>query len=237
MGRKKTPARRAPGSSDEGGKTKAARRPRRPPPGPPLFELRRRARARLRELSEALRTLQQEYREAADQCDRLKAARPDDVLGSLPASPEAKATGPPASAEQMEPLRALAARVQALEERLCRALAALTEEQSACHEIQEARDALARQLREAEQRLGEEQSTAEAREARVRELEDRVRHFQEDSRQSSNTSEAWQQRVAAIQADLTQAQAANARLREDMSSLLRFLDELNTILAPAAPTD
>lgn len=235
MSRKSTQARRAVGRSAGGAeKARARRRQGRPLPGPPLYEMRRQATARLRELSNALRDLRQEYLDAAEVCARLKAAQPSSASDLDPNEQGAVAGRTQPAVAESEPSTEAVGRVQAFEQRLRETAAELAEKQTAAAKLEEIRDALAGHLGKVEGELADEQSRAERLEVRVAELEDQVRQFQTLNRQSTESSEEWRERVATVQAELKRAQTTNVRLRDDMSGLLRFLDELGTILAPAA---
>jgi chromosome segregation ATPase len=214
--------------------------PRREPgvsPAPYLAELRRRAAARLRELSLALEKLRQEYGAAAAECARLQAPCPAETPDASAAARDTPADEPEASTPPVEPdeIEHLVSRVESLAEKLSRAEEALASEREQRQEVEETAEELGRRFTASEKRLVEEQARVTALTERTRELEARLESVQSRAADRHQGSmEAARERLSGLEADVKSTRAVSARLRAEMTQLLTFLDELNGILAAAA---
>jgi len=220
-------------------RSNASSEPRREPrvsPTPYLAELRRRAAARLRELSLALETLRQEYEAAAAECQRLQAPCPADTPGASVVARDAPGDEPEASTRPVEPdeLEHLVSRVESLAEKLSQAEEALASEREQRREVEQTAEELGRRFTASEERLVEEQARVTALTERTRELETRLESVQSRAADRHEGSmEVARDRLSGLEADLNSTRAVNARLRAEMTQLLTFLDELNGILAAA----
>jgi vacuolar-type H+-ATPase subunit I/STV1 len=207
-------------------------------PTPYLAELRRRAAARLRELSLALERLRQEYEAAAAECERLQAPCPPETPDASAAARDTPSDAPEAFAPPVGPdeIEHLVSRVESLAEKLSQAEEALASEREQRREVEETAEGLERRFTASEERLAEEQARVTALTERTRDLEARLESVQSraaDSHEEGST-EAAPDRLSGLEADLKSTRAVNARLRAEMTQLLTFLDELNGILAAAA---
>jgi hypothetical protein len=188
----------------------------------------------LRELGTALADAQQEYAVALADCARLDSPPPAvrDAAGPRqePAVAENPAVQPPLTGLDHRASRADAPRGGA-----DGAPAARRDEQRKNVELARQRDELASRLRETEASLSGEQARAEALGSRVEQLEGQLRGLRDRLTQARDAApEHSRGHLRALQADLESARCSNARAREDMANLLGFLDELSSILAPAA---
>ncbi|UCC69363.1 MAG: hypothetical protein JSV79_05480, partial [Armatimonadota bacterium] len=115
------------------------------------------------------------------------------------------------------------------------ARADLVAEQERTRELQERAEVLAGRLRGAEAMLSDEHERCSALQARVRELEAKLADMRAHSA-SADSPEELRTRMVGLQVDLERTLEANARLREEMDGLVRFLDELSEVLAPPGAT-
>jgi chromosome segregation ATPase len=221
-------------------RSSASSEPRREPgssPTPYLAELRRRAAARLRELSVALEKLRQEYQTAAAECERLQAPSPAEAPDAGAAARDTPGDEPEALAPPVDPdeIAHLVSRVESLAEKLSQAEEALASEREQRREVEETAEGLERKFGAAEERLAQEEARVRALTERTRELEARLESAQSRAadRQDESLEAAWD-RLSGVEADLKSTRAVNARLRAEMTELLTFLDELNGVLAAAA---
>jgi len=220
-------------------RSNASSEPRREPrvsPAPYLAELRRRAAARLREVSRALETLRQEYEAAAAECQRLQAPCPADTPDASAVARDAPSDEPEASTPPVKPdeLEHLVSRVGSLAAKLSQAEEALASEREQRREVEQTAEELGRRFTTSEERLVEEQASVTALTERTRELEARLESVQSRAADRHEGSmEAARDRLSGMEADLNSTRAVNARLRAEMTQLLTFLDELNGILAAA----
>ena len=221
-------------------RSNASSEPRREPgssPTPYLAELRRRAAARLRELSVALERLRQEYETAAAECERLQAPGPAEAPDESAAALEtprdtSEALPPPVDPEE---IAHLVSRVESLAEKLTQAEEALASEREQRRDVEQTAEGLERKFTAAEERLAQEEARVRALTERTRELEARLESAQSrDADRHDESLEAARDRLAGVEADLKSTRAVNARLRAEMTALLTFLDELNGVLAAAA---
>jgi vacuolar-type H+-ATPase subunit I/STV1 len=223
-------ARRPNGSSE-------ARREPGGSPTPYLAELRRRAAARLRELSLALETVRREYGDAAAECERLQAPCPAETPDASAVARDAPidapaASGPTAGSDEIEHLLS---RVEALAEKLSQAEEALASEREQRRQVEETAEELERRFTASEERLMEEQARVTALTERARELAARLESVQSrDADRHEGSMEAARERLSVLEADVKSTRAVSVRLRAEMTQLLTFLDELNGILAAAA---
>lgn len=185
----------------------AANRPTQPRVvGPSLAELRRRATERLRGIARLRAVIEREHLAAEEICDRLRAARPTEVVAWGPRVGLAEEDGEPsAGAEEGARPRV---RLGALQSKLRAAHAALEAAESRNRGLQR------RLLALEAQRLEPDGS---------------------GTRQGGGLG-ASRAEVAALQAELRRARAGSDGLRENMTSLLGFLDELSGILSPSEET-
>ena len=178
-------------------------------PPPSLAELRRRATQRLRELAMSVACARADYLAAARECARLRAAglpqgRPREASGERARDPSAGTPPDPAGRVGEPPATA---RQKELDEKLRAAEAALGQEK-------EANKVLA--------------GRTQVLQARIDELEEGLCEGARGATRKGETE------LTALEAELRRAQAANARLQEDVSRLLGFLEELSDILPGSA---
>ncbi|MCJ7673326.1 MAG: hypothetical protein MUP67_14960 [Acidimicrobiia bacterium] len=212
------------------------RREQRVSPAPYLAELRRRAAARLRELSLALEKLRQEYETAAAECERLQAPSPAERPNAGAVARDTAGREPEASTPSVEPdeIEHLVSRVGALAEKLSQAEEALASEREQRREVEQTAEELGRRFTASEERLMEEQARVTALTERTRQLEARLESVQSRAAdRHEGPMEAARGRLSGLEADVKSTRAVSARLRAEMTQLLTFLDELNEILATA----
>jgi hypothetical protein len=228
-----------------------------PPDVPSLAELRRRATHRLREIAAHLENVRQEHARAAAECARLQAANGALPPGEpLPAPPpetqdrpaptetprdaansdaEAEREGPRAFENRIAELEALTERERTSKAELERRLSALESdlerERSAHRIVADERDRLKAGLRHAEGRLAAQSQRAEALEARAEQLQAELETARQPPEPAGSSRDDWQQRVLQLQLDLRGALEDKFEACEKLDSLLRFLDELNGVLA------
>ena len=178
-------------------------------PKPSLAELRRRATQHLRELAMSAACARADYLTAARECLRLRAAG---LLHTQPREASGERMGDASAGTPQEP----AARVgeppptapqRELHEKLRAAEAALTREKEANKGLADRTQVL---------------------EARIGELKEGLCESARGATRKGETE------LTALEAELRRAQAANARLQEDVSRLLGFLEELSDILPGSA---
>lgn len=182
---------------------------RRAAPRPSLAELRRRATQRLRDLAMSVACARADYLAAARECARLRAAglpqgRPREASGERVRDPSA-GTPPDPARRVGEPLA--------------------TAPQNELHEKLRAAEAALSQEREANKVLA---GRTQVLEARIDELKEALCDGARGATRKGETE------LTALEAELRRAQAANARLQEDLSRLLGFLEELSDILPGSA---
>jgi len=206
-------------------------------PAPYLAELRRRATARLRELSAALETARQEYQAAAAECARLRAPDPGGPPDADPASSASTGEVPESIVPYNEPeeIEHLVSRIEALEQKLSQTGEALAAERERRREVEDRAHELERKLRAAEVKLSEEQARANAHAERAHELQAQLESLRTQAAdRQAESLEAVRSRLTDLETDLKNTKAVNARLRAEMRQLLGFLDELNGVLSAAA---
>ena len=176
---------------------------------PLMAELKRRAVARLRELSTALETVRRDHAAAEAECRRLHAAH-----SHASPQPDAVSTGGAAREVAGPSSDATIDRVQELVSRV---------------------QMLRAGLQEAQALLVAEQMDSQCLREKARELEARLEEFRESSRQTqSGLLDNLRRRVVSLEGELEHSRAESARLQEAMTRLLGFLDELSRILSVSA---
>ncbi|UCC69423.1 MAG: hypothetical protein JSV79_05790 [Armatimonadota bacterium] len=206
-------------------------------PAPYLAELRRRATARLRELSVALETAREEYQAAAAECARLRAPDPGGLPEADPTSPASADDIPQGLAPNGDPgaVELPVPRVAALEEKLSEREEALAAERQQRQEVEDRALELEQKLGMAEDALAQQQARARELVERERELEARLESVRTQAADGQAESlETARNRLCDMETRLKSVKAVNARLRAEMTELLSFLDELNGVLSAAA---
>lgn len=205
-------------------------------PVPYLADLRRRAGARLQALASQLEALRREYADAAAQCERLAVPSP----GGCPEGCAAPGNSGQAQCEnQVAPAAArkaerFALHAEQLEAELTDARAALTSERRKVTQSEERARQLEQRLQEAQERASQQKERADALAADAQQSRAEIEPVGPDgTHDQAAPSEAEPGRVTGLETELRDARAVNARLRSEMTGLLRFLDELNQILSGA----
>ena len=174
-----------------------------------MAELKRRAVARLRELSTALETVRRDHAAAEAECRRLHAAPSQaspqlDAASTGGAAPEVAG---PSSDRRIDRVPELVSRVQTLRA----------------------------ELQEAQALLAAEQTDSRCLRERARELEARLEELRESSQETeSGLLGNLRGRAVSLEVELEHSRAESARLQEAMNRLLGFLDELSRILSVSA---
>jgi cell division septum initiation protein DivIVA len=146
-------------------------------PGPSLAELKRRATARRRELGRFLAAVEREYRAAAEECERLRAARPES-LPNAPASDHERPSREPADGDEREGARL---RIAALQQALRQAEQTLAAAQARNRQLEEEVAALEAQRVLADERPDQGTTGKPALwRARVAALEDELKRAELD---------------------------------------------------------
>lgn len=179
--------------------------------------------------------VREQYEEAAAECARLQA-------GGEPAATRVVAQPSPANREQGAPaadragLQHLKTQTDELKHRLDEAATLLAAEHARSQKLKNSFSEVERELAEARDALETERAQSGALEVQVENLRADVRQLQgEAARAPEESAEARHKRVVQLQLDLKRALADNTQLQDEMDGLLRFLDELNEVLAaPAA---
>ena len=200
-----------------------------------LAELRRRAAHRLREISVSLATVREQYEDAAAECARLQAGgEPTAARGVAKPRPADREDGA-AAADHAEPER-LKAQAKELKHRLDEAATLLASEHTRSEKLKGNLREVERELAETRDALRAERARRGAIEGEAENLRAELQQLQgEAARTSEDSAEGWRTRVVQLQIDLRRALADNGQLRDEMAGLVRFLDELNEVLAaPAA---
>ncbi len=205
-------------------------------PVPYLADLRRRAAARLRELASALETLRREYADAAAQCERLAVPSPGgcpEVCAAGGNSDQAACENQVARTAAREAER-LALRTEQLEAELRDVRAVLAAERRKGMEAEGRARELEQRLQDAQERASQQKKRADAPAAEAQELRAEGEPVGHDgTHEQAAPSDAVRGRLSGLEGELRDARAVNARLRTEMTGLLRFLDELNQILSGA----
>lgn len=176
---------------------------------PLMAELKRRAVARLRELSTALETVRRDHAAAEAECRRLHAVPLQPTPEPAPPSESgaARAQEKPMDDSAIDRVQELASRVQGLRA----------------------------ELQEAQALLAAEQTDSRCLRERERELEARLEELRESSQETeSGLLGNLRGRVVSLEVELEHSRAESARLQEAMTRLLGFLDELSRILSISA---
>jgi DNA repair exonuclease SbcCD ATPase subunit len=217
------------------GGSRSGRRPE-PSPVPYLADLRRRAAARLRELASELETLRREYADAAAQCERLAVPSPGgcpDVCAASGNSDQGACENQVARTDARK-AELSAVRAEQLETELRDARTALTAERRKGMEAEERARQFEQRLQEAQERASQQKERADALAADSQQSRAEIEPVGPDgTHEQAAPSDAARGRLSGLEVELRDARAVNARLRSEMTGLLRFLDELNQILSGA----
>ena len=200
-----------------------------------LSELRRRAAHRLREIGASLEMVREQYEEAAAECVRLQAGGEPAVTRVVAQPRPADREDGAAAADHAEPEH-LKAQAEELKRRLDEAATLLAAEHARSEKLKGSVREVEGELAEARDALETERARRGAIEVEAENLRAELQQLQgEAARTSEDSAEGWRRRVVQLQIDLRRALADNGQLRDEMAGLVRFLDELNEVLAaPAA---
>ena len=179
--------------------------------------------------------VREQYEEAAAECARLQAGGEPAVTPAVAQPRTAEREQGAAAADQAEPEH-LRAQAEELKRRLDEAATLLASEHARSEKLKDSLNEVERDLAEARDAVQTERARSGVLEVEVENLRAELQQLQgEAARTSEDSAEGWRTRVVQLQIDLRRALADNGQLRDEMAGLVRFLDELNEVLAaPAA---